>query len=131
MEIINSFGIATFAGIAVIAYLIGMGITVSTLDNKWIPFICGISGAVLGIACLYLGIPDFPATDLINAMAVGIVSGLAATGVDQLFKQLKGGKSVSSSSKESVIVLREKAEEQELKEITAAEAVAKEVEYDA
>ena len=33
-------------------------------------------------------IPDFPATDYITAIAVGIVSGLAATGIDQAVKQL-------------------------------------------
>jgi hypothetical protein len=42
---------------------------------------------VLGIAGLYL-MPDFPAKDIINALAVGIVSGLAATGVNQIYKQL-------------------------------------------
>ena len=49
--------------------------------------ICGCVGAVLGIAGLYL-MPDFPAKDVINALAVGIVSGLAATGVNQIYKQL-------------------------------------------
>ena len=32
--------------------------------------------------------PDFPATDYITAVAVGIVSGLAATGANQIVKQL-------------------------------------------
>ena len=32
--------------------------------------------------------PNFPATDIINAIAVGIVSGLAATGANQIFKQM-------------------------------------------
>ena len=30
---------------------------------------------------------DFPAGDVINAIAVGMASGLAATGVNQLYKQ--------------------------------------------
>jgi ribonucleotide monophosphatase NagD (HAD superfamily) len=33
-------------------------------------------------------IPDFPATDILNALAVGIASGLASTGVNQIVKQL-------------------------------------------
>ena len=33
-------------------------------------------------------VPDFPATDYLTAIAVGIVSGLAATGINQVFKQL-------------------------------------------
>ena len=32
--------------------------------------------------------PDYPAQDYITAVAVGIVSGLAATGVNQVYKQL-------------------------------------------
>lgn len=34
-------------------------------------------------------IPDFPANDVLNAIAVGIVSGLASTGVNQIYKQVK------------------------------------------
>jgi ribonucleotide monophosphatase NagD (HAD superfamily) len=44
---------------------------------------------VLGIAALYLGVPDFPATDLLTAAAVGGASGLAATGINQTVKQMK------------------------------------------
>ena len=36
-----------------------------------------------------LVIADFPANDYLTAVAVGIVSGLAATGVDQINKQMK------------------------------------------
>ena len=36
---------------------------------------------------MYL-MPDFPATDYITAAAIGIVSGLAATGAHQAAKQL-------------------------------------------
>jgi hypothetical protein len=35
--------------------------------------------------------PDFPAGDYITAGAVGIASGLAATGMDQMVKQLCEG----------------------------------------
>ena len=82
------FGIASVAAITVIAYLIGQGCKASEkISDNWIPVICGCVGAVLGIAGLYL-MPDFPAKDVINALAVGIVSGLAATGVNQIYKQL-------------------------------------------
>ena len=84
------FGIANVAAITVICYLIGVIIKATPLDNKYIPAIMGISGGILGCAGLYLGLPDFPATDLLTAVAVGIASGLAATGVDQITKQAKG-----------------------------------------
>ncbi len=45
-----------------------------------------VCGGVLGVAGLYT-MPDFPADDVINAVAVGMASGLAATGVNQLYKQ--------------------------------------------
>ena len=82
------FGIASVAAITVIAYLVGIGCKAAgSVKDELIPVICGCVGAVLGIAGVYL-MPDFPATDVINALAVGIVSGLAATGVNQIYKQL-------------------------------------------
>ena len=82
------FGIVGVAAISVICYLIGQGVKVSSLDDKFIPIICGASGAVLGIVAFFIKMPDFPATDIITAIAVGIVSGLAATGANQIYKQL-------------------------------------------
>ena len=38
---------------------------------------------------LVFTVPEFPAGDIINAIAVGIVSGLSATGADQIAKQMK------------------------------------------
>ena len=80
--------IANVVAITVIVYIIGMGIRATELDNKWIPVICGFAGVLLGIAALYLGVPDFPASDPMTAAAVGGASGLAATGLDQVAKQL-------------------------------------------
>ena len=81
------FGIAGVAAITVIAYLIGSAVKATTLDNRWIPSICGTVGGILGVLAMRV-MPDFPATDYITAVAVGIVSGLAATGVNQIGKQL-------------------------------------------
>lgn len=83
------FGIASVAAITVIAFLIGQIIKATKLDNKWIPVICGIIGGVLGVVGMNV-MPDFPATDIITAVAVGIVSGLAATGVNEAVNHLKG-----------------------------------------
>ncbi len=85
------FGIVSVAGITVICYLAAMAVKATEMDNKWLPVICGVVGAVLGVAGMYT-MPDFPAGDIINAVAIGIVSGLAATGVDQVRKQLGGRK---------------------------------------
>ncbi len=84
-----NMGIASVAGITVICYLAGLLIKATPLDNKWIPILVGAVGGILGILGLYI-MPDFPAGELITAAAVGIVSGLAATGTDQAFRQLRG-----------------------------------------
>lgn len=77
--------VATVVGITVICYLVGMFAKATDIENKWIPVIVGIAGAIIGVAGMYL-IPDFLAADVINALAVGIVSGLASTGADQIKK---------------------------------------------
>lgn len=85
MEIL---GISSIAAITVICYLLALGLKATALDNKWLPAICGVLGGILGAVAMRV-MPDYPAEDMITAVAVGIVSGLAATGANQVFKQLK------------------------------------------
>ena len=85
------FGIASVAGITVICYLAAQAVKATNLDNKWLPVICGVLGGILGVVGLYW-IPEYPAQDIITAIAVGTMSGLAATGVNQVYKQLSGEK---------------------------------------
>lgn len=80
-------GIAGVASITVICYLVGAIVKVTPLDSKLIPAICGIIGGALGVVALHV-MPEFPAGNILDAIAVGIVSGLAATGADQVIKQL-------------------------------------------
>lgn len=82
------FGIATVVAITALVYIICLCVKASVLDNKWIPVVAGVSGVILGILALYIGVTDFPATDPMTAAAVGGVSGLAATGLHQVKKQL-------------------------------------------
>ena len=82
------FGIATVVAITALVYIICLCVKASVLDNKWIPVVAGVSGVILGILALYIGVPDFPATDPMTAAAVGGASGLAATGLHQAKKQL-------------------------------------------
>ena len=83
----TSLGVGSVAAITVICFLIGQLIKVSGIGNKWIPVICGLSGAALGVFGMG-SIPNFPASDYFSAAAVGIVSGMAATGINQVYKQL-------------------------------------------
>ena len=83
-----AFGIGSVAAITVICWLIGLIIKASPLDDKWIPCIVGIIGGLVGLLGWKV-MPDFPATEPVTALAVGIVSGLASTGAHQIYKQLK------------------------------------------
>lgn len=87
MDFVGSFGIAGVASITVLCYLVGEVVKATGVDNKWIPVICGVFGLILGVLASKV-MPDFPATDYISAAAIGVVSGLAATGINQAYKQL-------------------------------------------
>lgn len=82
-----SLGIAVVAAIVVLCYVFGEIAKASALDNKWIPIVCAISGIALGVISLFV-MPDFPADDIVTAAAVGAASGLAATGANQIIKQI-------------------------------------------
>lgn len=83
-------GIAAFPVIVIMCYVVGYickQIKNETLD-RFIPAICAVVGAVLGIV-IFSTIPNFmPADNWAVAIAVGIVSGFAATGINQIYKQL-------------------------------------------
>lgn len=81
-------GIAAIPVITVICYLIAEAIKATALDSKWLPVICGSLGGILGVVALYVSPAIIPATDVLTAIAIGIVSGLAATGAHQIGKQL-------------------------------------------
>lgn len=76
-----------FPAIVVICYLVGLGIKSipSEKINQAIPFIVGCAGVGLGIVA-YFSVPNF-SDNILNAIAIGAVSGLASTGVNQLYKQ--------------------------------------------
>lgn len=79
----------TVLAIVVITYLVGLAAKqIPQVKDELIPVIVGVAGGILGVAGMYV-MPDFPATDIMNAIAIGIVSGLASTGVNQAYKQLK------------------------------------------
>lgn len=84
------YGIVAIPVITLICYLIVEGFKLLNLDNKYNPVVAGVSGGILGVVALYVAPNITPATDILTAIAIGIVSGFAATGVHQMFKQLGG-----------------------------------------
>lgn len=87
----NLMGVTGVGAITVICILIGFIVKATVLENKWIPCICGAFGCLLGLLWFFMGYPGFTATDPFTAAAIGIVSGLAATGANQVVKQLSKG----------------------------------------
>lgn len=77
----------TVAAISMMCYLVVEGVKCTPLNTKWLPVIAGLLGGGLGVAALYV-MPDFPTDNIMSAIAIGIESGLAATGINQVFKQL-------------------------------------------
>lgn len=83
--------IITVPAIIAVCFLIGeiaKKISKETI-NRFVPEICGVSGAILGVVAFFT-IPAFiPADNWLTALAVGIVSGFSATGIHQIYKQAK------------------------------------------
>ena len=74
--------------IVVCCYLVGMLLKTTSLNNKYIPAIVGLVGGLLGAITYFVAPEIIATTDIISAVAIGIVSGLASTGVNQVKKQL-------------------------------------------
>ena len=99
MEFLNEF--AAVPAIGVIVYLIAEIFKVAANSReswlKLIPVLCGVLGGVLGMLG-WLFIPGYiPAENIFTAAAIGIISGLAATGANQIGKQLKKTTAVSAA----------------------------------
>ena len=81
----------TVLAIVVMCYLIGLiAKLIPQVKDEFIPVIVGISGGILGVVGMYI-MPEFPVSDVMNAVSIGIVSGLASTGINQVYKQMKKG----------------------------------------
>ena len=94
----NELGFIAFPAIVAVVYLVGAtlnAINNATLD-KFIPVICGFVGGVLGVV-VFMTIPNYiPAENWLMALAIGIVSGFAATGINQVYKQFSKDKVITT-----------------------------------
>ena len=81
-------GIAAIPAITIICYGVAEVIKATNLDNKWLPAICVVLGGILGAVAKIVSPEIIPATDILTAIAIGIVSGGFATSVHQNIKQL-------------------------------------------
>ena len=84
---IPDWGIAAVPVIAVICFLVGEAVKLAPINKDWIPVICGVVGGILGVVAMKV-MPDFPANNVLAAIAVGIVSGWASCGVYETIKNV-------------------------------------------
>ena len=81
------WGIAAVPVIAVICFLVGEAVKLAPINKNWIPVICGAVGGILGVVAMKV-MPEFPAHDILTAIAVGIVSGWGSVGIYETWKNL-------------------------------------------
>ena len=85
----NDLQFLVFLPLAGVCFLIGAGLKAigNEVLDKFIPFLCGLSGGIISIIA-FKTIPNYiPATNWLMALYVGIGSGLMATGAHQVYKQ--------------------------------------------
>lgn len=56
--------------------------------QKLIPIIAGLLGIAISVTAFYLAPELIPVKNIISAIMIGASSGLAATGTNQIFKQM-------------------------------------------
>ena len=82
----ESLGIIGYGAITAIAFFVGYCIKQTPIKDCYIPVFTLATGAAMGILCFFGNVPDF-APNIVEAIARGIVSGAAATGIHQVWKQ--------------------------------------------
>ncbi len=91
--------------ITLIVYFIIEAIKYAVKNNekfmRLIPLLAIVLGAVLGVVAFYVSPQIIPAADLFAAMVVGGASGISATGVNQIYKQLSKYKWEEDNNKSS------------------------------
>lgn len=89
MEAFTNVG--SMAAIVVIVELIAYVYkTKTSADNKWIPVVCMVAGAILGVIAWIVYPAIYPATDAFTALAMGIGSGATAVaGYEGIVKNVK------------------------------------------
>lgn len=81
-------GIVCVPAIMMICYAIGAGLKAwDKFDDRKIPILMMIFGAILGIACMKIAPALIKAEDPISSAAIGLASGALATCVNQAIKQ--------------------------------------------
>ena len=82
------FEYKTIPIIVVACYLLIQAIKTTRLNSKWYPIVSGALGAAIAVGFHFVAPAFFGFESWISALVIGVVSGLAATGSNQVYKQL-------------------------------------------
>ena len=83
----------TVAAFIVICYCVGFALKkTEKFKDNFIPVVMVFLGAALGVVSFYIAPGLVNAPDIISAVAIGFMSGMTATGINQLYKQIKEAK---------------------------------------
>lgn len=85
---LDSLGIVGIVSITIICYVVGSIVKLTPLNNQVIPVVCMVSGGVLGVLGHFGGIEGLVSADLYMAIAQGAISGWAATGLNETFRNI-------------------------------------------
>lgn len=86
------FDFIAIPAIVLICWFVGFcinSLSTSQLATRLIPVICGVVGAVLAVIMFFSYPGIIPADDIFTVIAIGIVSGLSATGLHETIEQIK------------------------------------------
>ena len=72
----------TIAIITAFCYSVAELYKLTTWNTKFIPVMCALIGTALGTLGYYF-VPEFPGSDLLESLIIGLASGLAATGTHE------------------------------------------------
>lgn len=75
--------------IVIIVYVVAEAVKTTPIDNKFIPVIVSVAGAVVAVSAKATG-QLFANENWIDAISIGISSGLASVGLNQFKKQFRG-----------------------------------------
>lgn len=90
MEIIDFIPIPCFILILyLVAELLKFFVLKTDQQKTILPIICAIIGGIAAGVCFVVSPGLIPGDDILTAIGEGIVSGLCATGANQVYKQLK------------------------------------------
>jgi len=77
----------SYVAITVLCYMVAEFLKAVGINSKYIPVICMASGGALGVLGGFLGVIG---GTILDTVATGVVSGLASTGANQVYKKAVG-----------------------------------------